>query len=172
MIELRNRQYMTIIDCLAGEALEVGNVVELIYNLAADRLSSRAMKATDTGGISAIAGPLFAHWINDRSTAVAYSGGEDGLSFPLAAAADPDANHYIPSGSRMVAVGGKGVAEIRFFKDSLDTEYASTLPDPMTVLRFSDNESKLCSASNGSVVATDVALVLETDAVSISVLIG
>jgi hypothetical protein len=163
---------MTIIDCLAGEDLEVGNVIKLAYYESTDRLPMRAMKATADTDIEDITGPLFAHWIIDRSTAVLFSGGEDGLTFPLAASTDSDSTHYIPSGSRMVACGGKGVAEFRFFPDSLDSEYASTLPDPGTVLKFSSDESMLCSAGNGSVVDKEVALVLENDGVSIAVIVG
>ena len=172
MIELRNRQYMTIIDCLAGEAMEVGNVLKLGYYSATDKLPLRAMKATAAADILDVTGPLLAHWINERSTAVDFSGGEDGLTFPLAGSTDLDATHYIPSGSRMLAVGGKGVAEVRLFASSLDSEYATTLPDPGTVLEFSSDESKLCSAGNAQSETRTCALVLENDGVSIAVILG
>jgi len=163
---------MTIIDCLAGEALEVGNVIKLAYFESTDKLPMRAMKATAAADIEDITGPLLAHWINERSTAVDFSGGTDGLTFTIAGNTDLDSNHYIPSGTRMLAVGGKGVAEVRLFPSSLDTEYASTLPDPGTVLKFSSDESKLCSSGNGSAVDKEVALVLENDGVSVAVILG
>lgn len=172
MIELRNRQYMTVVDCLAGEALEVGNVIKLEYHSATDALPMRAMKATAAADILACTGPLFAHWIIDRSTAVLFSGGEDGLTFPLAANTDADSTHYIPSGSRMVALGGKGVAEFRFFPASLDTEFASTLPTVGDTLEFSSDESKLCSVGNAQSETRVCGLVLENDGVSVAVLIG
>lgn len=174
MIELRNRQYMYILDCVAGEDLEVGQVLSLDNNVGTDLDGELplAFAATQAGDVIDVVGPLFAHWINDRSEAVAFSGGEDGLTFPLAASTDADSNHYIPSGRRMLALGGKGFAEIRFFESSLDAEYAGALPDPLTVLRFSSTTSKLCSAANANVVAKDVALVVENDGVSISVVIG
>lgn len=172
MLELRNRQYMTIIDVLAGEDLEVGHVLKLEYHSASDRLPLRAMKATAAADVKDITGPLLAHWINDRSTAVDFSGGEDGLTFPIAGSDDSDSNHYIPSGTRMLAVGGKGVAEFRLFKGSLDTEFASTLPDPGDVLKFSSVTSKLCSTGNGSAENKEIALVLENDGVSIAVILG
>jgi hypothetical protein len=172
MIELRNRQYMTVIDCLAGEDLVVGNVIQLQYFEATDRLPMRAMKATAAADILDVTGPLFAHWIIDRSTAVLFGGGEDGLSFPLAASTDADSTHYIPSGSRMVAVGGKGVAEIRFFPASLDSEFASTLPTVGDTLEFSNDESLLCSVGNAASETRVCGLVLENDGVSVAVLIG
>ena len=43
MIELRNRQYMTIIDCIAGEDLEQGNVIKLADH---GDIFVRALKAT------------------------------------------------------------------------------------------------------------------------------
>ena len=170
MIELRNRQYMTIIDCVAGAALEMGQVIKLQWFAGRDLIT--AMKATAAADVSAITGPLFAYWINDRSSSTAYKGGTDGLTFTLNGASDDDSIHYIPSGSRMLAVGGKGVAELRFFANSLDTEYASTLPDPGTTLKFSSDESKLCSSGNGSVVDKAVAFVLENDGVSVAVIVG
>lgn len=170
MIELRNRQYMTIIDCVSGEAIQVGNVINLEWHAGRDLIT--AMKATAAGDVNAVIGPLFAWWINDRSTATAYRGGTDGLTFTVNPASDDDSVHYIPSGKRMLALGGKGVAEIRFFADSLDSEYASTFPAVGTTLQFSDNESFLCSSANGSKVDVDVGYVLESDGVSISVIIG
>jgi len=173
MIELRNRQYMTIIDCLAGEDLEVGHVITLDYFLAADPIQLRALKATATGSVNAITGPLLAWWINDRSTAVAYTGGEDGISSPtVLGSSDSDANHYIPSGSRMLAIGGRGVAEVRLFADSLDSEFATTMPDAGDTLDFSTDESMLCSTGNGSAAGGTYAFVLENDGVSIAVLLG
>lgn len=171
MIELRNRQYMTIIDCVAGEDLEVGHVVRLTHD-ATKKLPLTALKATQAGHVSDITGPLFAHWINDRSRAVSFVGGEDGLSFPVGTRGDADLNHFIPSGARMVALGGKGVGEIRFFAESLDAGLAASLPDPGTVLRFSSDESKLCASGDGNAVAKDVALVVDNDGVSIAVVVG
>ena len=72
----------------------------------------------------------------------------------------------------MVALGGKGVAEFRLFPKSLDTEFASTLPTVGDSLKFSSDESKLCSSGNGSAEARVCALVLENDGVSVSVIIG
>lgn len=161
---------MTIIDCVAGAALEVGQVIKLVNYAGRDLIT--AMKATAAADVSAITGPLFAYWINARSTALAYKGGADGLTFTVLGSTDLDSIHYIPSGSRMLAVGGKGVAELRFFAESLDTEYASTLPDPGTTLSFTSDESKLCSSGNGSVVAKEVAFVLENDGVSVAVIVG
>lgn len=161
---------MTVIDCVAGAALEMGNVIKLEWHSGRDLIT--AVKATAASDVSAITGPLFAYWINDRSTATAFRGGTDGLTFTLNASTDDDSIHYIPSGSRMLAVGGKGVAELRFFASSLDTEYASTLPDPGTTLKFSSDESKLCSTSNGAVVNKEVAFVLENDGVSVAVIVG
>lgn len=173
MIELRNRQYMTVLDCVAGEDLEQGHVIRLIHVAGRD-LPLSAVKATASAHIQEVTGPLVAHWINDRSTAVAFSGGEDGLSFPVAAATDEDANHHIPSGTRMLAVGGKGVAEIRFFKSSLDAEFATTLPDPGTVVDFDTQTSKLCSTGNGNAsgVTGGVGYVVDNDGVSVAVILG
>lgn len=171
MIELRNKQYMTVIDCLAGANLEVGQVIGL-ENHGDTTLPLRAVAATQDSDVKAVTGPLLAHWINERSTTVAYSGGENGLTFPLAGAADDDAQHYIPSGKRMVAIGGKGVAEVRVYTASLDSEFASTLPVPGQVLHFSTDESKLCSAGNVNASTAAVAMVLEADAVSVAVILG
>lgn len=170
MIELRNKQYMTVIDCVANEALEVGTLVQLTLNSGEDR--PLASKLTAAGDMSTVLGPMLAHWINDRSTAVTFSGGEDGLSFPLAGASDLDALHYIPSGASMVAVGGKGVAEVRLFNASLDSEYAATLPAVGTTLEFSTDESKLCSQGNAQGANIDVAFVIENDGVSVAVVLG
>lgn len=170
MIELRNRQYMTIIDCVAGEALQVGNVINLEWHAGRDLIT--AMKATAAGDINAVLGPLFAWWINDRSTATAYRGGTDGLTFTVNPASDDDSVHYIPSGKRMLALGGKGVAELRFFADSLDSEFASTFPSIGATLKFSSDESFLCSTSNGQAVEKEIGYVLESDGVSVAVIIG
>lgn len=169
MMELRNRQYMTIIDCIAGAALEQGNVIKLENH--AD-VMLRAVKATAGADVNDVLGPLLAHWINERSTAVSYSGGTTGYEFNVAGVSDQDSIHYIPSGSRMLAVGGKGVAEVRLFKESLDSEFASTLPAVGDTLEFSTDESKLCSTGNAQGSNKNVAFVLESDGVSVSVLLG
>lgn len=169
MMELRNRQYMTIIDVVAGEDLEQGNVIALADH---GDVFLRAFKASSSGDVNDVLGPLLAHWVNERSTSVSYSGGADGYTFNVAGANDADSIHYIPSGSRMLAIGGKGVAEVRLFRESLDTEFASSLPAPGTTLQFSTDEAKMCSAGNGSASSKDVAFVLENDGVSIAVLLG
>jgi len=169
MIELRNKQYMTVIDCIAGAALEQGQVITLANH---GDVFLRALPATAGADVSAITGPLLAHWINDRSTAVGFSLDDDGFSLSVLGSSDADATHYIPSGTRMIAIGGKGVAEVRLFPLSLDTEYASTLPAVGTTLQFSTDESKLCSSGNGAASSKDVALVLENDGVSVAVLLG
>lgn len=169
MMDLRNRQYMTIIDCIAGADLEQGNVIKLADH---GDVLIRALKATAGADVNSVLGPLLAHWINARSTAVSYSGGANGYEFNVAGSSDADSIHYIPSGSRMLAVGGKGVAEVRLFKESLDTEFATTLPAVGSTLQFSTDESKLCSSGNAQASSKDVAFVLETDGVSIAVLLG
>lgn len=168
MIELRNKQYAYIIDCVASVEMQVGQLVRLQVN--PDGELMLASPATALAHVSDISGPLFAYWINDRSTAVAFEGGEDGLSFPLATG--DDAIHTIPVGKRMLAVGGKGFAEIRFFESSLDPSLTGALPAPGTVLRFADDTSKLCLTGDLNAVAKDVALVVENDGASISVLVG
>lgn len=160
---------MTIIDCIAGADLEQGNVIKLADH---GDIFVRALKATAGSDVNAVLGPLLAHWINERSTSVAFSGGTNGYTFNVTGSSDEDSIHYIPSGSRMLAIGGKGVAEVRLFKSSLDTEFASTLPAIGTTLQFSTDESKLCSSGNGAASSKDVAFVLENDGVSIAVLLG
>lgn len=169
MIELRNKQYMTVIDCIAGEDLEQGNVIALADH---GDVFLRALKATASGDVNDILGPLLAHWINDRSTATAFSGGTDGFTFNVTGSGDEDSIHYIPSGSRMLAIGGKGVGEVRLFESSLDSEFTGSLPDVGTTLDFSTDESKLCSTGNGDAAGKSVAFVLENDGVSVSVILG
>ena len=169
MMELRNKQYMTVIDCVAGQALEQGNVLKLEDH---GDVLVRAVKATASADVNDIMGPLLAHWINERSTATAFSGGADGFTFTTTGAGDEDSIHFIPSGSRMLALGGKGVAEVRLFEDSLDTEFTGNLPAIGTTLDFSTDESKLCSTGNGSAAGKSVAFVLENDGVSVSVILG
>lgn len=169
MIELRNRQYATIIDCIAGEALEQGQLVKLVNH---SDVLLRAMKVTQGSDVNDVLGPLVAHWINERSTSVSFSGGTNGYTFNVAGSSDEDSIHYIPSGSRMLAVGGKGVTEVRFFPASLDTEYASTLPAVGTTLQFSTDEAKLCSSGNGAASTKNVGFVVENDGVSVAVLLG
>lgn len=169
MIELRNKQYMTIIDCIAGAALEQGQVITLADH---GDVMLRALAATSSGDVSAITGPLLAHWISDRSTAVGFELDDDGYTLNVVGATDDDATHYIPSGTRMLAVGGKGVAEVRLFKSSLDAEFATTLPAIGTTLEFASDTSKLCSQGHGHGTNLNVAYVLENDGVSIAVLLG
>lgn len=169
MIELRNKQYMTVIDCIAGAALEQGQVITLADH---GDVLLRALPATSGGHVNAVTGPLLAHWISDRSTAVGFELDDDGYTLNVVGAADEDSTHYIPSGTRMLAIGGKGVAEVRLFKSSLDSEFASTLPAIGTTLEFSADESKLCSQGNGQGQNVNVAFVLENDGVSIAVLLG
>lgn len=166
MIELRNKQYCTVIDCVAGEALTVGAVVDLVNH---DGSQLKAVKATTAAAFS-VNGTLVAHWINPLEEAVEYNGGEDGLSFPLNT--DTDSVHMIPSGSRMVAVGGPGVAEIRFYPAALNADLA-TLPNPGTLLGVSDVDSKLCLTTNGdAIVGVTAGRVIAKDGVSIAVLLG
>jgi hypothetical protein len=168
MIELRNRQYATVIDCVAGEALEEGVAVKLVAN----GNGLKALKATAANDFRVV-GLMVAHWINPLEEAAAYNGAEDGLTFTLTPSSDVNSIHYIPSGARMLAVGGKGVAQIRFHKNSLNDDFASTLPNPGDVLGVSSADSKLCTSGAGDAIATVVAgLVTEKDAVSITVLCG
>lgn len=170
MIELRNRQYMTVIDCVAGEAMEVGMVLKLEWHAGRDLIT--AMKATAGADVSQATGPLFAYWINERSTAVTFLTNGDGTDLSILASTDLDSIHYIPSGARMLAVGGPGVAEIRFFPESLDPAIASDLPDPATELEFATDTAQLCLASDGNASNRVVALVIENDGASVSVIVG
>jgi hypothetical protein len=179
MIELRNRQYTAIFDCVALADMEVGQLVRLV-ELPSDQEVANltdaemlgALPATEAGHVSGITGPLFAFWINDRSTAVLFSGGADGIEFPVAGAEDEDANQHIPSGKRMLALGGKGMAEFRFFPESLHDEDALENVVPGDTLQFNGTSSKLQAAGGAGVVDLDVAFVLENDDVSISVVVG
>jgi hypothetical protein len=168
MIELRNKQYMTAIDCVAGEAMEVGDVIRLIDNGDGQVRAMKTTAATD----AAVQGTTIAHWINPRSETVTYSGGEDGLTFPLAASTDADSQHHIPSGARMVALCGKGVAMVRFFANSLHSSLA-VLPAPGTTLSVAST-GKLCANGDAAVIAsfTNAARVVEKDDVSITVILA
>lgn len=170
MIELANKQYATVIDCVAATAIKVGQAVKL--QVADDGETLEAVLATAAEDFD-VWGPLFAHWINPRDTTVTYSGGEDGLSYPLISSTDPDSQIHIPSGARMLAVGGVGVTQIRFFKSALDTEFASVLPEPGDVLGISD-EKFLCSTGHANVIAglEKVARVVEADKVSVRCIVG
>lgn len=172
MIELRNRQYMTILDCVASGQIQVGQVLRLQANTGSTGLGLMASVATASGHVNAIIGPMIAHWINDRSTATQFTGTGDGITFTNTAASDEDALEFIPSGTNMLAIGGRGVAEVRFFKSSLDTEFASTLPLMGQTLDFSTDESKLSSTGNGQAAGVDVGFVVEVDSVSVAVLLG
>lgn len=170
MIDVRNKQYCTVLNCVAGEDLEQGQLVKLSADATGTVLVATAADAADDFGVW---GPLMAYWINDRSTAVQYSGGEDGLSFPVAGASDPDATHYIPKGARMLAIGGIGVAEVRVFPESLHESLQSSLPNVGTTLGVSSTNAKLCDASDASAIPDVViARVTEKDAVSITVILG
>lgn len=175
MIELRNKQYMTVLDGVAGAALEVGVAVKPAADAAGTGLSFTA--ATAAVDLQAAHGPLFAYWINPRSTAITFSGDEDGLGYTVAGSTNVDANHHIPSGSRMLAVGGKGVAQIRFYAESLGADL-SPLPAVCTELAVNATDGKLCLTGHASAIddaATNpikVARVVAKDAVSITVLVG
>lgn len=171
MIELANKQYATVIDCVAGENLQVGMAVKLVP--ADDGETLKAMKLTEADD-AAVWGVLLAHWINPRSLTVTYSGGENGLDFPLAAASDPDAQIHIPMGQRMVAVGGMGVTQIRLFKSALDSEFATTLPVPGDILGVHGTSKFLCDTANVAAVAglEQVARVVEADSLSVRVILG
>jgi hypothetical protein len=120
-------------------------------------------------------GPIIAHWINPRSTAVTTSNAGDGLNFPLAGSDDLDAIHYIPAGSRMVGIVCKGIGEVRYFVESLDPEDFETdadLPAPGTYLQVSDATGKFCLSTNADAIDEDVAFVLANDGVSVALVIG
>lgn len=170
MIELRNKQHATVIDCVAGEALEVGQVIKLQDDGNGVLEAVVAAAAAD----ASVWGTMIAWWINPRSEAVEYEGDADGIGLTLAAATDTDAIHFIPSGSRMVAVGGKGVTEVRYFVDSLNDDFAVTLPAVGDVLGVSSADSKLCEFDAGDVIVSfdAAARVVEADAVSVTVILG
>lgn len=168
MIELRNKQYCAVIDCVAGEDMQVGQIIALTD---LDGRQLKAVKATTANDFD-VNGTLVAHWINPLEEAVEYDGGEDGLSFPLNTGFD--SVHLIPSGARMVAVGGRGIAEVRFFFSALDNDLATASgAAPGTVLGVSSASSKLCLSNNGSAIAgVDAGRVIANDGVSIAVLLG
>lgn len=168
MIELRNKQYAYVIDCVALEDLEEGMVVELVDQ--GDGKLPGAKKATDASA-QAVWGTLIAHWINPRSTAYAYRNSGDGIEYTVANTGAVDEIHPIPSGAKMLAVGGRGT-EIRFYPESLDESLTSTLPSFGTILAFSSSSGKLCAADDGNAVGQNVARVVENDGVSISVVLG
>lgn len=169
MIELRNKQYATILEGVAGEELRIGTVIT-----ATKDASNTGLKFTKATAATAatVWGTLIAHWINPNNEAVTYSGDEDGLGYTENIGTD--AVVVIPSGSRMYAVAGKGVTEIRFFKSALNDDFATTLPDVGTVLGVSSTDSMLCASDASDVITsfTAAARVVARDSISIAVILG
>lgn len=168
MIELRNKQYAITIDCVALEPLEEGMVLELVDR--GEGVLPGARKATSAAA-QAVWGTLIAHWINPRSTAYAYDGREDHTEYTPATSGRIDEIHHIPAGANLIAVGGKGFAEIRVFPESLH-ESLATLPDFGEILAFSSEDAKLCAATDATALGENIARVVENDGASIAVILG
>jgi hypothetical protein len=169
MIELANKQYATILDCVAGEDLVVGQAITLVDD---SEGGLEAVPLADADG-ALVWGILLANWINPRSTTVVYSGSGSGLDFDATDSGDSDAHISIPAGARMYAVGGPGVTQVRLFESALDAEFAGALPVPGDVLGV-NTDGMLCSTGNGDVVAglEAVARVVAADSVSATVILG